>query len=117
QLRAVPNIDGRADMFSAGAVFYELLSYHRAFPGEPPAIFQKIFAEEPEPLGRLCPGLDPDLVAIVDRCLRKKPEERYADCGAVREALAGVRRRFDPEHREMPTMPVTPLRDRDELRR
>ena len=50
QLSAEPIIDGRADMFSAGAVFYELLSYQRAFPGEPPAIFQKIFGEEPKPL-------------------------------------------------------------------
>src|SRR5262245_30984147 len=117
QLRAEPIIDGRADMFSAGAVLYELLSFHRAFPGDPPAIFQKIFVEDPRPLRDLCPELDHDLIVIVDRCLRKKPEERYPDCGAVREALHEFRRRLTSEHGALPTTPVTPIRDRHELLR
>src|SRR5262245_14256513 len=116
QLRAEPVIDGRADMFSAGAVFYELLSYQRAFPGDAPAIFQRIFNDDPKPIEDLCSGLDPAIAAIIKRCLRKSPDERYPDCGAVRDALVGVRQQANSS-RELPTAPVTPIRDREELLR
>jgi hypothetical protein len=87
-------VDGRADVFAAGAVFYELLSYRRAFPGEPPAILRRIFLDNPEPLEHLCAGLDPEIMAIVNRCLAKRPADRYADFGAFRAALAAARRRL-----------------------
>jgi hypothetical protein len=84
-------VDGRADLFAAGAVFYELLAYRRAFPGEPPAILRRIFLDNPEPLEHVCPGLDPQVIAIVNRCLAKQPNERYVDFSAFRAALAVAR--------------------------
>jgi tetratricopeptide (TPR) repeat protein len=84
-------VDGRADLFAAGAVFYELLAYRRAFPGEPPAILRRIFLDNPEPLEHVCPGLDPHVIAIVNRCLAKQPNERYVDFSAFRAALAVAR--------------------------
>jgi serine/threonine protein kinase len=84
-------VDGRADLFAAGAVFYELLAYRRAFPGEPPAILRRIFLDNPEPLEHVCPGLDPHVIAIVNRCLAKQPNERYVDFSAFRSALAAAR--------------------------
>jgi tetratricopeptide (TPR) repeat protein len=84
-------VDGRADLFAAGAVFYELLAYRRAFPGEPPAILRRIFLDNPEPLEHVCPGLAPHVIAIVNRCLAKQPNERYVDFSAFRAALAVAR--------------------------
>jgi tetratricopeptide (TPR) repeat protein len=84
-------VDGRADLFAAGAVFYELLAYRRAFPGEPPAILRRIFLDNPEPLEHVCPGLDPHVISIVNRCLAKQPNERYVDFSAFRSALAAAR--------------------------
>src|SRR5258708_32616848 len=87
------SVDARADMFSAGAVFYELLSHRRAFPGELPGIVHKILTASREPLETVAPNLAPDLTAIVNRGLEKEPGDRYADSAAVRKDLAVVRQR------------------------
>src|SRR5262245_41178079 len=84
-------VDGRADMFATGAVFYGLLGYRRAFPGEPPAILRRIFIDNPEPLEHVCAGLSPEVISIVNRCLAKQPGERYVDFTAFRAALASAR--------------------------
>jgi predicted Ser/Thr protein kinase len=109
-------VDGRADMFSAATVFYELLSSRRAFPGTFPSLLNSILNEEPEPLDQLCPGLDPSVVAFVNRCLKKDLTERYADLGAARDALSAIRRRLAITGGE--TMVAVPsLPDRAALRR
>jgi hypothetical protein len=86
-------VDARADQFSAGAVFYELLSYRRAFPGELPGVVHKIMTGTREPLATLLPNADPGLIAIVDRCMAHVADDRYADMLAVRRDLAPVRQR------------------------
>jgi eukaryotic-like serine/threonine-protein kinase len=87
------SVDARADQFSAGAVFYELLSYKRAFPGELPSVVHKIMTGTREPLATLLPDADPSLIAIVDRCMAHLADDRYADMQAVRRDLAPVRQR------------------------
>jgi serine/threonine protein kinase len=88
-------VDARADMFSAGAVFYELLTYRRAFDADfQNGVLQMIASGRPEPLGSIQPDLDGRLVALVNRCLEKVPTHRYPDMAAVREELAIVRRQF-----------------------
>ena len=84
-------IDARADIFAAGLVAYELLTSKPAFPQAFPEVLRKISYEDPPPMERLCPGIDPALVGIVTRCYAKPPGERYADCGSVRRALDAVR--------------------------
>jgi hypothetical protein len=86
-------VDARADQFSAGAVFYELLTYKRAFPGELPSIVHKIMTGTREPLATLLPHADPSLIAIVDRCMARVADDRYPDMQAVRRDLATVRQR------------------------
>jgi serine/threonine-protein kinase len=88
--------DARVDMFSAGAVFYELLSYRRPFaPDDATTVMQRVLHGRPEPLALVCPNLDPAIVTIVTRCLEKQAEDRYPDLGAVRTALRGVIRRLN----------------------
>ena len=71
-------VDHRCDIFAVGLVFYELLSYRRAFGGESPtAVTYQIVHEEPAPLARLAPELDADLIAIIDRALAKRADDRY----------------------------------------
>jgi hypothetical protein len=68
-------VDHRSDIFSLGAVLYEMLSGARAFPGETTAeVWGEILKEEPAALGEDVP---PALDAIVRHCLEKAPEERY----------------------------------------
>jgi len=95
QMMGLPDVDARADMFSAGAVFYELLTYRQAFTGGlESGILHKIINVNPEPMLSIDPRLDPGLVAIVERCLEKSKERRYPDMAAVRRELAIARRRL-----------------------
>jgi len=77
--------DVRSDVFSFGAVFYELLSGKRVFERE--SLLETLNAvvrEEPRPL-------DSPAAAIVLRCLAKQPEKRFQTIGDVKAALAQVR--------------------------
>lgn len=92
QLRGEP-VDARADIFAAGAVFYELLTNRRAFPGQALGdIFQQILAGAPE---AIVSSVDPQLAALIYRCLNTHPEDRYPDIGVVGRELAAIRRRVE----------------------
>jgi serine/threonine protein kinase len=88
-------VDERADMFSVGAVFYEILAYRHAFPGDARSVMYKILHAAPEPLEQVVPAIDPQLVAIINRCLAKAPADRYPDLAAVRRELGSVRMRLE----------------------
>ena len=76
-------LDARSDIFSFGAVLYELLSGRRAFRGENSiSTMAAILHNEPAPLD--APAA---LQQIVKRCLAKPPEQRYQTMAEVREAL------------------------------
>ncbi|MEM7352364.1 MAG: TonB family protein [Acidobacteriota bacterium] len=81
-------IDGRADLYSLAAAMYEMLSGQPPFRAEDPlqTIVKRIH-EDPEPLHVRCFDLSPELEAIVMRSLAREPEARYADAGAMRQAL------------------------------
>jgi serine/threonine protein kinase len=81
--------DIRADLYSLGCTFYHLRSGRVPFPGD--SLTQKLLAHQlsqPEPLGDLRPGLPPGLVAVVEKLMAKKPEERYQTPAEVAQALA-----------------------------
>src|SRR5258707_209950 len=84
--------DARSDIFSLGAVFYELLSGKKAFNADSMhTILYKVLEEEPEPVRNWVPGLPGPFVAFVERCLAKEPEHRYQHAGEMRDALRKVR--------------------------
>ena len=82
-------IDARADVFSLGAVIYECLSGARANPGTSlPEVARLLFETGAVPLAERAAGLDPQLCALVDRCLRLDRNQRPADAAEVARALA-----------------------------
>jgi predicted Ser/Thr protein kinase len=92
------DVDGRADLFAIGVVFYELLAYADAFPGDTgPAITHRILHNEPVPLPRLVPDLNPEIQPIIERALKKNVDERYPDAEAFRAAVSRVRKRFEDD--------------------
>jgi len=92
------DVDGRADLFSIGVVFYELLAYAEAFPGDTgPAITHRILHKEPVPLPRLVPDLNPEIQPIIERALKKNVDERFPDAEALRVAVSRVRKRFEDD--------------------
>ena len=83
-------LDGRSDMFAAGAVFYELLSSQSAFVranDTPASVMLRIIQEDPPPLRTLCPELDPAIERIVAKALARSPGDRFGDMGQMRTAL------------------------------
>ena len=71
-------VDNRSDIFSLGAVIYEMIARRKPFEGETPSdTLASILKTEPPPLARIAPGVPAELVRIVNKSLRKDREERY----------------------------------------
>jgi Tol biopolymer transport system component len=71
-------LDARSDVFSLGAIFYEMLSGKRAFSGSSSAaVCGSILKDEPPDIASLRPDMPPALAAIINRCLKKMPEDRF----------------------------------------
>jgi len=85
-------VDARSDVFSLGAVFYELLCQHRPFEADSVhGVLFQILEQEPEPMRKWEPEVPAALVALVERALSKDPARRYADAGEVMRVLGAVR--------------------------
>jgi len=86
-------VDGRADIFSAGVVLYELLAGQRPFCGDSPtAVMMHIVNDEPVPIGNLVADLPHSLVGAVQRVMQKDPNSRYASADALAAELRFIRR-------------------------
>jgi hypothetical protein len=97
-------IDHRSDLFSAGAVCYELFTYKEAFPGRTAIeIERRVAACRPEPLTVAVPGLAPELDTIVLRALKKRPDRRYKDAAAFERDLQRLRARLEASGEPAPT--------------
>ena len=71
-------VDSRSDIFSLGAVIYEMLARRKPFEGETPSdTLAAILRTEPTPLSRVNTNLPSELTRIVTKCLKKDREERY----------------------------------------
>jgi Tol biopolymer transport system component/tRNA A-37 threonylcarbamoyl transferase component Bud32 len=82
------HVDARSDVFSFGAVLYEMLTGEPAFGGESVVdTLHAIIHEEPEGLAGLSRRVDAGVAEVVRRCLEKAPERRYVNGGELAEAL------------------------------
>ena len=72
-----PSLDHRADIYSVGAVAYEMLCGHPPFHGKSPQAVMIAHAREvPEPIGKRRPDTPAALAKLVMKCLEKAPERR-----------------------------------------
>jgi len=80
--------DPRSDIFSAGAVLYELATGRRPFPSSHvPVLIDSILNREPEPPSVLNPKISPGLEMAILKCLDKEPERRYQSARELRVDL------------------------------
>jgi eukaryotic-like serine/threonine-protein kinase len=90
QARSARDVDQRADLWSAGVLFYEMLTGRSAFPA--PTEFARLAAllsSEPEPVQKIDPALAP-LAGFFERALKKDRSERFSTASEMARALAAA---------------------------
>ncbi len=90
QARSARDVDQRADLWSAGVLFYEMLTGRPAFPA--PTEFARLAAllsSEPEAVQKIDPTLAP-LTGFFERALKKDRNERFSTAGEMARALAAA---------------------------
>ncbi len=89
-------VDARSDVFSFGALLYEMLAGERPFAGESKLdTVSAILRSDPTPVAQARQGVPGELEEILGRCLTKEPDERFASGEELHEALAELKRRLE----------------------
>jgi serine/threonine-protein kinase len=88
QARGADDVDARTDLWGVGVMLYEMLTGLLPYDGENyNVLLGKILLEEPRPMLEVVPDLPLELVAIVEKAMKKDREERYASAEAMLDAL------------------------------
>ena len=112
-------LDARTDLFSFGAVLYEMATGRLAFPGNSAAVIHDaILNRAPTPLARVNPDLPLELERLVDKALEKDRKLRYQSAADIRTDLQRLKRDSDTSRsavaigqvKSKPTATFTPSR-------
>ncbi|PWB73780.1 hypothetical protein C3F09_04775 [candidate division GN15 bacterium] len=84
-------VDGRSDIFSFGAILYEMATGKRAFEGKSQAtLIASIIKEQPQPICQIMPLSPPMLDRVVRQCLEKDANDRWQSAGDLKQALQWI---------------------------
>jgi serine/threonine protein kinase len=84
-------VDARSDLFSFGAILYEMATGKRPFNGSSQAsVIASILKEQPAPIAQLQPLTPPLLERTIGQCLAKDPDQRWSSAGDLKRALQWI---------------------------
>ena len=90
QIRDARSVDQRADIFSLGAMLYELSTGRRPFDGpDVLAILNSVASASYQPPLERCPDLPPHIAGVIDGCLIVDPEQRLPDAFTLIDRIGG----------------------------
>jgi Tol biopolymer transport system component/predicted Ser/Thr protein kinase len=100
-------VDPRADIFSFGAVLYEMVTGHYAFQGASVAeISTAVLRDNPKPLSDLASDLPADFERVITKCLRKDPARRFQTAADLKVALEDLCEETKSAERAAPVPPT-----------
>ena len=102
-------LDGRSDIFSLGAVLYEMVTGQRAFQGKGQlSVASAVLEKEPEPISALKPKTPLTLDHAIRRCLAKDPDERWQ---TARDLMLELKWLAEPGSQAGVSSPAAPRRN------
>jgi serine/threonine protein kinase len=89
-------VDARSDVFSFGLLMYEMVTGVRGFDGgNMLSTLSAILRDEARPITELAPDVPPQLDQVVQKCLRKNPDDRWQTMAELRHALGSLKHESD----------------------
>jgi serine/threonine-protein kinase len=96
QVQGLQTLDSRTDIYSCGAILYELATGQKLFDGESGfAMMQAHVEQQPRAPKLVDPAISPLLEEVILRAVAKKPEERFQSADSFGQAIQQVRRELD----------------------
>ncbi len=106
-------VDPRSDVFSFGAVLYEMLTGRKAFTGDSAiSTLSAILRDEVTPIAQIARGVPPELDRIIQRALRKNPDERWQSMKDMQVELVALLQKSDSGVLLLPPLTVPKQRPR-----
>lgn len=109
-------VDARSDVFSFGAVLYEMITGRRAFQHETTlSTLAAILNQEPSPISQVAPEIPREVERLIARCLRKDPDRRPQHMSDLKLALEELKEELARGGPAPTTIPLAPARPRVRL--